>query len=201
VPAWLVDLFGCYGYAVVFVGVFLENTGLPVPGETALLAGAALSRSGTLFLPWVVLIATAGAILGDNLGFFIGRRGGRALVERFGARVGLSEARFAQFDRFFDTHGAKTVFIARFVTGLRVVGAVLAGTSGLPWGRFLFYNASGAVAWAGTFGAVGYLLAYSWATLEEWMGRSGLILLAALAVILGGMLMRRRRLSTVTRVP
>ena len=95
-----------------------------------------------------VATAVAGATLGDNVGFYIGRRGGRALVDRFGPKVGLSRARLAQFDRFFDRHGAKTVFIARFVTGLRVFGAVLAGTSGLPWGRFLVYNAAGAVAWA-----------------------------------------------------
>lgn len=192
-PDWIADLFTRYGYAVVFVGVFLENAGLPVPGETALLAGAALSRSGALFLPWVVATAVAGAILGDNVGFMIGRRGGRALVERFGPRVGLTPARLGQFDAFFDRHGAKTVFIARFVTGLRVFGAVLAGTSGLPWGRFLVYNATGAIAWAMTFGAVGYFLAYSWEALEEWIGRGGLALLAAVAVIAVVAALRRRR--------
>ena len=192
-PAWIVDLFARYGYAVVFVGVLLENAGLPVPGETVLLAGAALSRSGALFLPWVVATAIAGAIFGDNIGFLIGRRGGRALVERFGSKLGLTPARLVEFDRFFDRHGAKTVFIARFVTGLRVFGAILAGTSGLPWGRFLLYNAAGAIAWATTFGAVGYFLAYSWETLEEWIGRSGLVLLAALAVIAVVALLRRRR--------
>jgi membrane protein DedA with SNARE-associated domain len=193
VPAWLVDLFARYGYGVVFVGVLLENAGLPVPGETALLAGAALSRSGTLFLPWVVATAIIGAILGDNIGFMIGRRGGRALVDRFGPKIGLTPARLKQFDAFFDRHGPKTVFIARFVTGLRVFGAVLAGTSGLPWGRFLVYNAAGAVAWAMTFGAVGYFLAYSWETLEEWIGRSGLTLLAAAAVVAIVAVLRGRR--------
>ena len=162
-PAWLVDLFARYGYAVVFVGVLLENAGLPVPGETALLAGAALSRSGTLFLPWVVATAIVGAILGDNIGFMIGRRGGRALVERFGPKIGLTPPRLEQFDAFFERHGAKTVFIARFVTGLRV------------------------------FGAVGYFLAYSWETLEEWIGRSGLALLAVAAVIAIVAGLRRRR--------
>ena len=194
-PAWLVDLFARYGYAVVFVGVFLENAGLPVPGETALLAGAALSRSGALFLPWVIATAVAGAIFGDNIGFLIGRRGGRALLERFGSKIGLTPDRLVEFDRFFDKHGAKTVFIARFVTGLRVFGAVLAGASDLPWGRFLLYNASGAVAWATTFGAVGYFLAYSWETLEEWIGRSGLVLLAAVAIIAVVAVLRRRRAS------
>jgi membrane protein DedA with SNARE-associated domain len=195
VPAWLVDLFARYGYAVVFVGVFLENAGLPVPGETALLAGAALSRSGALFLPWVIATAIVGAIFGDNIGFLVGRRGGRALLERFGSKIGLTPGRLVEFDRFFDKHGAKTVFIARFVTGLRVFGAVLAGASDLPWGRFLLYNATGAVAWATTFGAVGYFLAYSWETLEEWIGRSGLVLLAAVAIIAVVAVLRRRRAS------
>jgi membrane protein DedA with SNARE-associated domain len=192
VPAWLVDLFARYGYAVVFVGVLLENAGLPVPGETALLAGAALSRSGTLFLPWVVATAIVAAILGDNIGFMIGRRGGRALVDRFGPKIGLSRPRVEQFDAFFDRHGAKTVFIARFVTGLRVFGAILAGTSGMPWGRFLVYNGTGAVAWATTFGAVGYFLAYSWETLEEWIGRTGFAMLAAAAIIAIVAVLRRR---------
>ena len=195
-PAWIVDLFARYGYAVVFVGVFLENAGLPVPGETALLAGAALSRSGALFLPWVIATAIAGAIFGDNIGFLIGRRGGRALLDRFGSKLGLTPDRLVEFDRFFDKHGAKTVLIARFVTGLRVVGAVLAGASGLPWGRFLIFNATGAVAWATTFGAVGYFLAYSWETLEEWIGRTGLALLAAVAIIAVVAVLRRRRAST-----
>jgi membrane protein DedA with SNARE-associated domain len=192
VPVWIVELFARYGYWAVFVGVFLENAGLPVPGETALLAGAALSRSGTLFLPLVIATAVGGAILGDNVGFWIGRRGGRALVERFGAKAGVTPARLAQFDRFFDRHGAKTVFIARFVTGLRVVGAVLAGASDLSWGRFLVYNSTGAIAWATTFGLVGYMLAYSWETLERWIGRTGFALLA-LIVITGLVFVLRKR--------
>jgi membrane protein DedA with SNARE-associated domain len=193
VPVWIVELFARYGYWAVFVGVFLENAGLPVPGETALLAGAALSRSGRLFLPVVIATAVAAAILGDNVGFWIGRRGGRAFVERFGAKAGLTPAVLEQFDRFFDRHGAKTVFIARFVTGLRVVGAVLAGASGLAWGRFLLYNASGAIAWATVFGVLGYTLAYSWQTLEQWIGRSGLVLLAAAVIFILVVLLRRRR--------
>jgi membrane protein DedA with SNARE-associated domain len=193
VPDWIIDLFARYGYAVVFVGVFLENTGLPVPGETSLLAGAALARSGRLSLPWVIVTAVAGAILGDSLGFWIGRRGGRALVARFGARLGLTPSRLAAFDGFFDRHGAQTVFIARFVTGLRVFGALLAGTSDLSWGRFLLYNSTGAIASATIFGSAGYLLAYSWTTLERWIGRSGLALLAAIAVILLLAVLRRRR--------
>jgi membrane protein DedA with SNARE-associated domain len=183
VPEWLLDLFSRYGYAVVFVGVFLENAGLPVPGETALLAGAVLAHAGRLSLLWVIVTAVGGATFGDNIGFFIGRRGGRVLLERHGRRFGLTRERLRQFDRFFDRHGAKTVFVARFVTGLRVVGALLAGASGLPWKTFLFYNASGAVVWSTAIGLAGYLLGKSWNTLELWIGRAGLLGLLAVVVL------------------
>ncbi len=182
-PVWLLDLFARYGYAVVFGGVFLENTGLPVPGETALLAGAALAHHGQLSLFWVIVTAITAAILGDNLGFFIGRRGGRRIAERHGWRIGLTRERLIQFDRFFERHGPKTVFAARFITGLRVVGAVLAGGSGMAWPTFLFYNASGAVVWCMTVAFAGYSLAYSWDTLERWIGRTGLVALALVIVV------------------
>ena len=194
-PAWLTDLFARYGYFVVFFGVLLENAGVPVPGETILLAGAALARFGHLSLLWVISIAIAGAVLGDNVGFLIGRRGGRRLLERHGRMLGLTKARLDQFDAFFARHGAKTVFIARFVTGLRVVGAVLAGASTLPWGRFLVFNASGALAWATTFGAVGYALGYSWETIERWIGHLGLVLLIVLGIVVVLAVGRSRRRS------
>jgi len=183
VPEWLLDLFSRYGYAVVFVGVFLENAGLPVPGETALLAGAVLAHAGRLSLLWVIVTAVAGATFGDNIGFIIGRRGGRVLLERHGGRLGLTRERLRQFDRFFFRHGAKTVFVARFVTGLRVVGALLAGASGLPWRTFLFFNASGAVVWSTAIGLAGYLLGKSWTTLELWIGRAGLLGLLTIVVL------------------
>jgi membrane protein DedA with SNARE-associated domain len=184
VPEWLRDLFARYGYLVVFFGVLLENAGVPVPGETALLAGAALANFGSLSLFWVILIAIAGATAGDNLGFLIGRHGGRSLAERYGWRVGLTARRLRQFDRYFERYGALTVFIARFVTGLRVIGAVLAGGSALRWRAFLVYNAAGAVVWSAAIGAAGYLLAYSWETLERWVGRTGMI---AVATVLSGL--------------
>ncbi len=196
-PEWLVDLFARYGYAVVFVGVLLENAGLPVPGETALLAGAALAHFGRLSLVWVIVTAIGGAILGDNVGFLIGRWRGRGLAERHGWRIGLTPARLALFDRFFERHGARTVFIARFITGLRVFGALLAGASGLPWLKFLFYNATGAVVWSAAVAFAGYALAYSWETLERWIGRAGLIGLAvvALMVVIGVVRATRNRES------
>jgi membrane protein DedA with SNARE-associated domain len=197
VPEWLLALFARYGYLVVFFGVFLENSGLPVPGETALLAGSALAHFGHLSLPRVIVTAILGATLGDNLGFAIGRRFGRSLAERYGARIGLTPDRLAQFDAFFKRHGPRTVFIARFITGLRVFGAVLAGTSELRWPTFLFYNALGAIVWSTAIALAGYSLAYSWATLERWVGRSGLIALAIVVfiVVVGYARARRNRPS------
>ena len=192
-PDWLIDLFARYGYAVVFVGVLLENAGLPVPGETVLLAGGALASFGRLSLVWVIATAVAGAILGDNIGFYIGRHGGRALLERHGRRLGLTRERLAQFDAFFTRHGGKTVFIARFVTGLRVFGALLAGASELPWSTFLVYNASGAVVWSVAIAAAGYSLAYSWETLERWIGRSGLLALVIVGFFAVVAIVRARR--------
>jgi undecaprenyl-diphosphatase len=193
VPVWIVDLFARYGYAVVFFGVFLENAGLPVPGETVLLAGGALAHFGRLSLPWVIGTAIGGATLGDNLGFWIGRRGGRRLAERYGPLIGLTRRRLADFDRFFALHGAKTVFIARFVTGLRVFGAVLAGASALRWSTFLFYNATGAVVWSTVIGVAGYVLGHSWDRLERWIGRTGLMGLVIIVVLAIILIVRARR--------
>jgi membrane protein DedA with SNARE-associated domain len=192
-PDWIYDVFARYGYAAVFGGVFLENTGLPVPGETMLLAGAAMSQYGWLSLPRVILTAIVAAILGDNMGFFIGRWCGRSLAETYGGKIGLTRERLAEFDSFFHRHGGRTVFIARFITGLRVFGAVLAGGSGLRWPTFLFYNAAGAIVWSTAVGFVGYSLAYSWDTLERWIGRTGLVGLAAVAAIGIVAILRARR--------
>jgi membrane protein DedA with SNARE-associated domain len=193
-PAWLLDLFARYGYAVIFAGVFLENTGLPVPGETVLLAGAALAHFGQLSFWWVVAVATVAATCGDNLGFLIGRRGGRRLVERYGARIGITREHLAIFDGFFERHGPKAVIAARFITGLRVVGAILAGSSAMRWPAFILYNAIGAILWCTTIAFAGYSLAYSWDTLERWIGRSGLVALA-LVIGLGVLALLRARRS------
>ena len=192
-PEWIVDLFARYGYTVVFAGVLLENAGLPVPGETALLAGAALAHFGRLSLGWVIVTAIGGATLGDNMGFLIGRWCGRGLAACHGYRIGLTPARLAQFDWFFDHYGARTVFIARFITGLRVFGAVLAGASGLRWPKFLFYNATGAVVWSIAVACAGYAMAYSLETLERWIGRAGLIGLVLVAALAALAIARARR--------
>jgi undecaprenyl-diphosphatase len=146
----------------------------------------------------VIVVAIAGAALGDNIGFLIGRRVGRGLVERHGAKLGLTPPRLQQFDRFFHRFGPQTIFIARFVTGLRVFGALLAGASGLRWRTFLFYNALGAVVWSIVIAVVGYSLAYSWDTLERWIGRSGVIALIVIGIIAAVAFVRWRRQQSLT---
>ncbi len=192
-PEWLAGLLGRYGYAVVFVGVLLESAGVPVPGETVLLAGAFFAQQGILRLPWVIGLGIAAAILGDNLGYWIGHQGGRHLAERHGHLVGLTPARLAALDAFFAQHGAKTVFFGRFISGLRVFAAFFAGISRLPWPTFLFYNAAGALVWATTVGLVGYLFGQSWALLERWSGRASLFGLGLVgALVLAGLVYRYR---------
>jgi membrane protein DedA with SNARE-associated domain len=195
VPPWLTDLFARYGYAAVFFGVFLENTGVPVPGETMVLAGGALAHAGHLSLPIVIVVSIVAATLGDNLGFYIGRNGGRRLLERYGSRIGVTTARLREFDRFFERHGAKTVFVARFITGLRVFCAVLAGGSGMPWPTFFLFNATGAVVWSIIIAVVGYLLGQSWETLERLIGGSSLLGLVIVAVLVIVWIVRLRRQS------
>src|SRR4029079_844333 len=123
--AWFRD----YGYWVVFFGVMLENAGLPVPGETVLLAAGFFASQSHFNLGGVILIATTGAILGDNAGFLIGRRLGRAAIVRYGQHVLLTPARIDQFEGFFEKYGDRTILVARFISGLRVFAAVLAGAA------------------------------------------------------------------------
>ncbi len=190
-PVLLANLLARYGYAIVFLGVFLESAGVPVPGETVLLAAGFFASQGTFALPWVIGLGIGAAILGDNVGYWIGRRAGRPLVERYGRLVGLTPGRIAAFDAFFQRHGARTVFLARFVTGLRVVAALFAGVARLPWSEFLLYNAAGALVWATTVTLAGYFFGRSWELLHRWFGRAALFG-AALAIALVVVALARR---------
>ncbi len=147
-----------YGYLVVFLLVLIESIGVPVPGETALI-GAALYAGSThnLEIEWVILAAIAGAIIGDNIGFSIGRYGGARVLLRHGHRIGLDEGRLKIGIWLFRRHGGKVVFWGRFVSILRTYAAFLAGTNQMAWGRFLVFNAAGAVVWATFFGVVYYV--------------------------------------------
>jgi membrane protein DedA with SNARE-associated domain len=153
----LLDLVDRFGYAGVGGLVFVESFGVPAPGETAIIAGAVYAGSGHLNVFAVAAVAFVAAVLGDSLGYLIGRTGGRALVLRFGRYVRLTPPRLARVERFMARHGAKIVVVARFVEGLRQLNGIVAGTTGMRWPRFVVCNAIGAVLWVGCWSAVGYL--------------------------------------------
>jgi membrane protein DedA with SNARE-associated domain len=173
-----------YGYLAVFLLPMLESTGLPVPGETVLLtASVYAATTGRLHIAGVIAAAAAGAIVGDNFGYLIGRRGGRALALRFGRYVGIHEKQLRMGERFFARHGDKTVFMARFITVLRTIGAFLAGVSRMPYRHFLIFNAAGGIAWALLYGMLAYGLGRQFDRYQALITRSG-ILLAIIGVLL-----------------
>src|SRR5713226_4325805 len=136
--------FARYGYFVVFFGVMLENAGVPVPGETILLAAGFFAAQGHFHLWTVIAIAAFGAMLGDNAGYAVGRRVGRRALERYGRYILLTRKRLSKLDKFFARHGDKTILFARFVTGLRVFAALFAGAARMRWRPFALYNMAGA---------------------------------------------------------
>jgi membrane protein DedA with SNARE-associated domain len=182
-----------YGYWAVFFGVMLENAGLPVPGETILLIAGYFAATGKFHLPLVMLIAATGAVIGDNIGFAIGHHYGRGFLLRVGRFVFVTPKRFEHMENYFERHGNKTILVARFITGLRVFAALLAGASRkMPWRVFVLYNMAGAVLWSVVITTLGYLFGASLPLLVKWVGRSGTILLIA-AVVLGVIIWRVRR--------
>lgn len=175
-----------YGYGVVFLFVGIESLGIPLPGETVLVTAGALAALGHLSLWWVIVVAAAGAILGDAGGYWIGRRGGPALVRRYGSVIHFDEQKLSRVRAFFDRHGAKAVFLGRFVAIVRTWAALLAGTAEMPYGVFSLYNVLGGVTWAALFGTLGYLFGQSLPLLEHYIGQASLavVLLIALVVAL-----------------
>ena len=173
-----------YGYWAVFFGVMLENAGLPVPGETILLVAGYYCSEGHFSIPLVMLIAATGAVCGDNIGFAIGHHYGRSLLLRFGRFVFLTPQRLEHMESYFRSHGNKTILVARFITGLRVFAALLAGASMMRWRIFLMYNVAGAILWSIVITFLGYIFGQSLPILVRWVGRSGTVLLV-FAVVLG----------------
>jgi len=138
-------------------------------------------------------IAALGAVLGDNAGYFIGREVGRGALERYGRYAGLTHGRIAHMDRFFAGHGDKTILVARFITGLRVFAALLAGSSRMQWRTFAIYNTLGALLWSFTITLVGFFFGRSWDVLEHWIKGAGLIALGIAVLTIGTMIVLKRR--------
>lgn len=176
-----------HGYWVVGAVVGFESMGVPMPGETALLAAAAYAgATHRLEIFLVILAAAIGAVVGDNLGFILGRRFGRPWLLRHGHLLRINARRMKVAQLLFHRHGGKVVFLGRFVALLRALAALLAGVNRMPWSRFLVFNVGGALAWAGGYG----LLAYALGTqVERFAKPVGLVMLAV--AVLGGLLFAR----------
>jgi membrane-associated protein len=174
------DLLLEHGLILLFALVAAESAGVPLPGETALIAAAILAERGHYSLVAVVVVAATAAIVGDNAGYWIGRKGGRALLRRVPIVRTYFERALPPSERFFRRHGAKTVFLGRFIAILRVTAAWLAGISHMPWWRFLLWNAAGGIAWATLFGVVSYMFGHAAA---DAIGRYGLLGAAVIVVV------------------
>ncbi|HEY2191794.1 MAG TPA: DedA family protein [Actinomycetospora sp.] len=189
--AALAPVLGHYGYLAVGVLLFLEDFGVPAPGETVLIAAAVYAGAGQLNLVVVVVVGVLAAIAGDNVGYAIGRYGGRRLLGRYGRYVGLTPPRVQAAEGFFSRHGGKVIVIARFVEGLRQANGIIAGLSGMPWTRFLAFNALGALLWVGLWTTLGDLAGTHIEAIYTALRRYELYLLAALAVLILVLIARR----------
>lgn len=187
------------GYPLLFVLVMSESSGVPIPGETALIAAAVLASQGKLQIALVIVIAAAAAIVGDNIGYVIGRKGGRWLLERPGAFYRQRQEVLRVGEPFFERHGPKAVFFGRFVLGLRVWASWLAGATRMHWRSFALWNALGGITWASAVGLIAYLLGSSAGNALEAFGIYGLV--AVVIAIVGGFLAHRRHVRRGPRTP
>jgi membrane-associated protein len=194
VIATFLDVAETVGYPVIFALIAIETMGIPVPGETALITAGIVASRGRLEIEVVIAVAACAAILGDNVGFAIGRKLGRRLLTTPGPLLHHRRQVIAVGEPFFDRHGPKAVFLGRWVTGLRITAAWMAGVTKMRWPTFLFWNALGGIAWATSIGLIAYFVGHSAEKIIHIAGLGG-----AAAVVLGGVVLwlvlraRRRR--------
>jgi membrane protein DedA with SNARE-associated domain len=182
-----------YGYWAVGVVLLLENAGLPVPGETILLLASFLAYSEhKLGLPYIILTGICAATVGDNLGFAIGFYGGRPLLERYQKTLRIRSNVIARGEELFARFGSATIFMARFIAGLRIVAGPLAGVLRMPWRKFLLFNFLGAVVWVSVIAGVGYLFGKHWEALVDLVEDANLAA-AIVAIVLAALFWWRRR--------
>jgi membrane protein DedA with SNARE-associated domain len=189
------------GYLVLFLLVMAESGGVPVPGETALITCGVLASQGQLQIELVIIVAASAAIVGDNLGYQIGRRGGRWLLQRPGPFHRQRLQVLASGEPFFERHGPKAVFFGRFLLGLRVWASWLAGATHMRWRSFLFWNACGGICWATAIGLLAYFLGHTAGNAIQTFGLFGLV---AVLLVVGGFViahLRHRRHADVPTRP
>jgi membrane protein DedA with SNARE-associated domain len=175
-----------WALVLLFALVAVESAGIPVPGETALIACGVLASQDRLNIVAVIAVAATAAIVGDNIGYWIGRKGGRRVLERWGPVSKHARRVLPRAERIFAKHGGKTVFFGRFIAFLRITVAWLAGISHMPWWRFFLYNAAGGIIWATLVGLVSYYLGDAAASAIQTYGlyAAGGIVVVVIAVVL-----------------
>src|SRR4051794_20223811 len=189
----LIDIPEHVGYAAVAIFVGAEASGVPVPGETALIGAAVLASQGELSIEIVIAIAAAAAIVGDNIGYMLGARFGRRLMERPGRTQERRLEALSRGEQLFDRHGPKAVFLGRWIALLRIWAAWLAGMASMRWRSFLLWNALGGICWALFFGLLGYFGGEAVAELAARVGVGVAIAVGAAAVAVWVVLHHRRR--------
>ena len=174
-----------YGYWAVALALLCENAGLPVPGETTLLLASFLAYSQhKLHLGWIIVVATCAATLGDNLGFVIGSRGGRPLLDRYQHILRIPQLSLRRGEQMFARYGAVTIFFARFIFGMRVFAGPLAGVLQMPWRAFALFNFLGAVVWVTVIAGAGYLFGRHWRLLLGTLRRLDIALVVLAVVVI-----------------
>jgi membrane-associated protein len=182
-----------YGYWAVAVALLLENAGVPVPGETILLLASFLAFSEhELKLPWVIVVATLAATVGDNLGFSLGYYGGRPLLQRYQSLFRIQDSTIERGENLFARFGAATIFFARFVFGMRIIAGPLAGVLRMPWRKFVVCNFLGAAVWVSVISTAGYLFGQHFGRLERDLKRFDLAVAILALLWIAGWWWRRR---------
>lgn len=188
-----------YGLFFLFGIVCLESAGLWLPGETALIAAGVYASEGHLQIAGVIAVAAAAAIIGDNIGYWAGREGGRRLIYRYEWTRRLGDRVMPPAERFFDKHGGKAVFLARFFGGVRVTGAWMAGITRMSWWKFLFWNAAGGIVWAVGVGLIAYYAGRAVAdTIARYGVYGGIAVGVIVVLIIAALHLWRRRLVEET---
>ncbi|MGC1452876.1 MAG: DedA family protein [Candidatus Sulfotelmatobacter sp.] len=183
-----------YGYWAVGAVLLAENAGIPLPGETILLLASFLAYSQhELRLPWIIVVATTAATVGDNVGFALGYYGGRALLARYQAFFRIQDTTVAHGERLFARCGSVTVFFARFVFGMRIIAGPMAGVLRMPWRKFAIFNFLGAGLWVSVISGVGYLFGQHWERLERNIGRFDVVIAILVVLVAGFFWWRSRR--------
>jgi membrane protein DedA with SNARE-associated domain len=184
-----------YGYLAVFLGILLEDFGLPTPGEALLITGAVLASRGSLNIFWLLLFAWLGAVVGDSIGFFIGAIGGHRFLVRYGSRIGITLERLEKVEQFFARYGDIVIVFARFVVILRQFNGIVAGSLKMRWPHFFVYNAIGAALWVGFWGGLTYWLGrrfFEFVRIFGWIGPSLIAFIAVIVIAIAVKLWRPR---------